>query len=366
MNQNLSHVSKKIDQQAFLPEIFDLNDNNDKIRINNLIKDDSIIIHNTIENQIEELIKIQNPSEQFDKEQLQQKTIEILNGTDPDDYGVWVYYPWSKRLVHLLDEEEFIAVRTSRNLYKITPQELEILRTKKIGIIGLSVGQTIAQTIATERICGELRLADFDNLDLSNLNRLSAGVQDLGIPKVIIAARKISEIDPYIKVRCWQEGINEENIDAFLSDGGNLDVLVEECDGLDVKILSRLKARSLKIPVVMDTNDRGTLDIERFDLEPARPIFHGKVDENISIKELKEMTNLEKLPLLDAMVGLSTVSERMKLSVVEIGKTIATWPQLASSVMLGGAMVADTCRRILLQQMSSSGRYNVDFDELIK
>ncbi|MGW7434561.1 hypothetical protein [Streptomyces sp. NPDC054849] len=27
----------------------------------------------------------------------------------------------------------------------------------------------------------------------------------------------------------------------------------------------------------MDTNDRGLLDIERFDLEPDRPLFHGRV-----------------------------------------------------------------------------------------
>ena len=51
--------------------------------------------------------------------------------------------------------------------------------------------------------------------------------------------------------------------------------IMEVCDGLDMKIISRFKAREFGVPVVMDTNDRGMLDIERFDLEPQRPILHG-------------------------------------------------------------------------------------------
>src|SRR5690606_25672346 len=120
-----------------------------------------------------------------------------LAGADPYEYGVWVYYPWSHRLVHLLDEKEFVEVRTNRNQYKITPEEQALLATKKIGVIGLSVGQSIALSLAMERLFGELRLADFDVLELSNMNRIRAGAQDLGLSKVVVAAREIAEIDPY-------------------------------------------------------------------------------------------------------------------------------------------------------------------------
>src|SRR5690606_16723589 len=138
-------------------------------------------------------------------------------------------YPWSGNLVHLLDEEEFIKVRTNRNIYKITQEETAILKDKKIGIIGLSVGQSVALTLAMERTCGELRLADYDEIELSNMNRIRVGVQDLGMSKVIIAARQIAELDPYIKVSCFTEGLNTHNIHSFFTDNGPLDVLVEEC-----------------------------------------------------------------------------------------------------------------------------------------
>jgi hypothetical protein len=181
---------------------------------------------------------------------------------------------------------------------------------------------------------------------------------------VVIAAREIAELDPFIKVKVFDDGLTEQNMEAFFTEGGNLDIFIEECDGVDIKILSRIMAKKLRIPVVMEMNDRGMLDIERFDLEPERPLLHGMVPE-VDIATLKGLTDAEKLPIFSPMLELQNASSRMKYSLSEIGKTITTWPQLASSVVLGGAMVADTCRRIALNQLKSSGRYYIDFEQLI-
>src|SRR5260370_18562096 len=115
------------------------------------------------------------------REDLNQEVGAWLAERTPTPYGVWVYYPWSGWLVHLLDEREFIELRTTRNLYKITAAEREVLAQKKIGIMGLSVGQSIALTVAMERSFGEIRLPDFDLLELSNLNRIRSGVHTLRI-----------------------------------------------------------------------------------------------------------------------------------------------------------------------------------------
>lgn len=327
--------------------------------------------YDTIYNQLAELVKLSNPGVR-DKDDLEALVIKHIGATDLSKYGVWVYYPWLKKLVHLLDEEEFIKVRTNRNMYKILPEEIGTLNKKKIGIIGLSVGQSIALTLALERTCGELRLADFDDIELSNMNRIRAGVQDLGMSKVIIAARQIAELDPYIKVKCFTEGLNKENIRDFFLGEGKIDILVEECDGLEIKVLSRVIAKELRIPVVMDTNDNGMLDVERFDLEPNRPIFHGRTKdlEGLSadelVKMLKGLTVDEKIGFLAQIIGMENVSPAMKQSLANMNKTIIGWPQLASAVTLGGAMVTDTCRKILLNHFNSSGRFFINFDELIK
>lgn len=354
------------------PVFFRLNNDADKARFDALLRDNTRLrISDTIAGQLRELIRILNPGKQLGTDQYSQFIEEHLQGTALSDYGVWVHYPWNDWLVHILDEDEFIALRTNRNAYKIDFEEVKLLQKKKIGIIGLSVGQSIALTMAMERICGEIRLADFDDVELSNMNRIRAGIQDLGINKVVLAARQIAELDPFIKVVGYTEGIHEKNMDSFFSEGGALDVLVEECDGIDMKILSRMKARALRIPVVMDTNDKGMLDIERFDTEPERLLLHGAVEDLESMPEdelarrLKNLSLSEKIGYLSKIIGMENVSEAMMKSLAEMNKTIVGWPQLASAVMLGGAMVTDVCRKILLGKPMRSGKYFVDFDELI-
>jgi tRNA A37 threonylcarbamoyladenosine dehydratase len=318
-----------------------------------------------IESQVSDLIKSQFPEIQFSKNELIEQVNNFFSDKDKDRFGNWVYYPWKHTLVHLLSEEDFIKVRTVRNHYKITPGEQKELSNKKIGIVGLSVGQSVALAMALERSCGEMRLADFDTLELSNLNRLKAGVTSLGVEKVVIAAREISEIDPYLKVTLFREGINEENIGEFLTGNGKLDLVVDECDSLDIKLLLRERAKLEQIPVLMETSDRGMLDVERFDVEPERKIFHGML-EGITKAELANLSNKERVAIVLKITGLDTLSLRMKVSLLEIGTSITSWPQLASGVFLGGASVAHVGRRLLLGDKVQSGRYYVDFDEIIK
>lgn len=351
---------------SYEPQFFRIYKPNDRDALEALLNAKPYIkIHDELDSQLDELIKSKHPKKKPAPEQLEALKLLHLGDLSMEDYGVWVYYPWSERLVHLLDEEEFVNMRTNRNVYKITPEERDILGKQIVGVVGLSVGQSVSVTMAMERGFGEIRLADFDLLELSNLNRIRTGVQSLGLPKVIIVAREIKEIDPFLKVTCFDDGLTEENMDRFFTEGGKLNVIVDECDGLDIKILLRHKAKALGIPVVMDASDRGTVDVERFDLEPERPILHGLIEhlDHTQVKYLK--TNEEKVPFLLAMIGVETLSNRLKASMIEVGQSITTWPQLASAVTLGGALCADVCRRIILDQYHESGRYWIDIEELI-
>ncbi len=324
-----------------------------------------IRISDHLQAQVRELVKSLAPSTTFSEESLEVAAIGHLANKKLSEYGSWIFYPWSDRLVHLLDEQEFAVVRTDRNRNKITREEQAVLAKKKIGVIGLSVGQSVSVTMALERCFGEIRLADFDTLDLSNLNRIRSGTHSLGLNKAIVTAREIAELDPYLKVICFTDGLTKENMDAFFTEGGNLDILVEECDSVDIKILARQKAKALGIPVVMDMSDRGCLDVERFDLEPERPLMHGWIDHLDLEAAGRPMTAEEKVPYMIPISGVDTLSPRMKASVLELGHTVSTWPQLATSVVLGGALAGDTVRRIALDQFRSSGRWFVDLEEIV-
>ncbi|MCV7442528.1 Rv1355c family protein [Mycobacterium paraense] len=268
----------------------------------------------------------------------------------------WAYYPWRRAAVAVLGPRGFRALRLDRNRNNITAREQARLGSLSIGVAGLSVGHVIAHTLAVQGLCGRIRLADFDHLELSNLNRVPATVFDLGLNKAHVAARRIAELDPYLAVDVFDAGVTADNVDAFL-DG--LDIVVEECDSLDMKVALRMAARDRRIPVVMATSDRGRVDVERFDHEPERPILHGLLGE-LNVDLLSAMSTREKIPYMLRYDEAERVSPRTAASLIEIDRSLSTWPQLASDVIVGASAMAEAVRRIGLGEELKSGRCRID------
>jgi molybdopterin/thiamine biosynthesis adenylyltransferase/nitroreductase len=273
----------------------------------------------------------------------------------------WVHYPWRSSMVRILGPRAFRRLRLDRNRNKITTDEQDTLGRLRIGVVGLSVGHAIAHTLALEGLCGELRLADLDTIELSNLNRIPATVFDLGLNKAVLAARRIAELDPYLAVTIVPDGLSAGNVDSFLE---GLDVVIEECDSLDIKLLVREAARRHGIPVIMETSDRGMLDVERFDLEPQRPLLHGLVDD-LHADEIAGLTTHDKVPYVLRILEPTELSDRMAASMAEIDQTVTTWPQLAGDVTLGAATVAAAVRRIGRGEPLASGRLRIDVQSLL-
>jgi hypothetical protein len=256
----------------------------------------------------------------------------------------------------VLGPRGFRALRLDRNRNMITASEQDRLGALRIGVAGLSVGHVIAHTLAAQGLCGELRLADFDELELSNLNRVPATVFDLGVNKATVTARRIAELDPYLAVTVIEAGLTYDTVDAFL-DG--LDIVVEECDSLEMKAVVRQGAQARGIPVLMATSDRGLVDVERFDLDPQRPILHGLLGE-LDLALLPGMSNADKIPHMLRHLDAERLSPRTAASLVEVDHSLSTWPQLAGDVTLGATALAEAVRRIGLGEPLGSGRTRVD------
>ncbi len=339
----------------------------DKKQLQQIRNDRKVIVLDQLMGQLKEWVKLKNPDKVLTEALLSQKSDAFFEskGMKKEEYGNWIYYPWRNTLVRILEEEEYVAVRTVRNKYKITDEEQKALGQKKIGVIGLSVGQSVAISLAMERCFGELVIADFDTLELGNMNRIRTGVFNYGLKKTYIVAREIAEIDPYLNVTLYDEGVNEQNIDDFFTFQGKIDLLVEECDSLPIKIGSRVKAKFYGLPVLMDTSDRGMIDIERFDINKDLPIFHGLLKDFGPEDHLTSLLSERGKEMMMSILQYENLSERVKFSFSELGKSITTWPQLASSVLMGGAICCHYARMILLGQKVSSGRYYVDLDQII-
>lgn len=288
---------------------------------------------------------------------------EIQYGGDAGE--TWVYYPWSKTVLHCVGNNALFALRTNRNKLLITSEEQEMLRQAVVGVAGMSVGSGIALGSVYSGITDTIKIADRDTLDTSNLNRLRESLLSVGQAKVTLAARHIYELNPFAEVQTFHDGITSDTIDTFF-DNPTLSVVVDEIDDFKMKVQLRLKARDRKVPLLMFTSlgDNILVDIERYDINPNLEIFNGMLGEvpeevlanpEISLEDIKRYSVM--------LVGQQYVPTRALESLTKMGTELVGRPQLYSTIAVDGGLAAYTIRQIVLGRSLDSGRYFVKFSD---
>ncbi len=349
----------------YRPQIFNLGEKGHYKQLKYILDKGSIHrVNDDYVEQLKELFAVKNPTLVYSpnfEDKLKNFLKTNKSRVSLFSQGRWIFYPWLSTLVHVLEEKDFQLVRTARNCYLISPKEQEIFYNSVIGIAGLSVGNSVALAIVLQGGARHIRLADFDKLALSNTNRIRTGIQNLGLPKVEMTARQIYEINPYTKVEIFSEGLNPKNIERFFKD---LDIVIDELDNIAVKFLIREQAKKHKLAVVMaaDNGDNGVVDIERYDLKSQPEFFHGRIGK-VTYEHLK---NLDKFGIgrtITKHIGSENVTERMQKSLLEMGKTIVSWPQLGGAALLNGSVVAYCVRKILNKEPLENNRALVSLDE---
>jgi molybdopterin/thiamine biosynthesis adenylyltransferase len=338
-------------------------------RLQTLLNKQALIdIKDIFKDCLEELFEIEHPevkpADPIFEQTKENYLLQWQNKGNFDDQGVWVYYPWSKIVIHLPDEDTFIKLRTSRNRNLITTDEQKVFQSKCVGVAGMSVGSNILNTLVLIGGPRYLKIADMDIISVPNLNRLMAPTAAVGMNKAVYFARRSLEVDPFLKIDVFSKGLNPSDFKAFF-EKPRLDLFIEEVDNPYLKIVSRKYARNLGIPVVMaaDNGDGALIDIERFDQEPKRPLFHGRLDKYDLNDILPEIPFPKKLAMIADMVHLEEATPRAQDSLEQVGKTLNTWPQLGTAALTAGVALTFAARRILLGEPMPSGRYKVAYED---
>lgn len=138
----------------------------------------------------------------------------------------------------------------SRTIGLVTPEELQLLRSKRVAIAGMGgVGGAHLLTLTRLGI-GHFHLADFDEFEIHNFNRQAgAYLSNIGRLKVDVMGEMACAINSELDISYFKTGVTVENLEAFFKD---VDVYV---DGLD---FFAFKARKMvfdfcyrhKIPIV--------------------------------------------------------------------------------------------------------------------
>lgn len=278
--------------------------------------------------------------------------------------GRWVYFPWLSTVAHLLEDDAFQLVRMARNRNLINKEEQKKFYNAVVGIAGLSVGNGVALAMVLQGGARYIRLADHDRLALSNLNRIRAGVEHLGILKTEMTARQIYMLNPYATVEIFSEGLHKENIDRFFEGPQKLDIIIDEIDNLAVKYLIREQAQKRKLAVVMgaDNGDNVVIDIERYDENPNQEFFHGRMGE-VTYESLVGLDKFGTGKKITQHIGMTNITESMLRSLLEMGKTVVSWPQLGGAALMNGSAIAYCVRKILNKQPLENNRALISLDE---
>ena len=103
--------------------------------------------------------------------------------------------------------------------------EVDILRDKRVMIVGLgSFGSQIAIELAKAGV-GSFSLMDFDRVEIHNLSRHTATVNDLGRLKTNVIAEAIHGKNPYAKVDKFPVNINED-LPLLYEEVGKADLVI--------------------------------------------------------------------------------------------------------------------------------------------
>ncbi|MDB4939628.1 MAG: UBA/THIF-type binding protein [Candidatus Doudnabacteria bacterium] len=315
----------------------------------------------------EEAFLLQNPEYRFNKDyqaHFQKFLDKHFKGKDPVHAGNWFYYPWLNQVIHFLPEDLHFHLRTGRNRFLINEDEQKRFYNSNVGIMGMSVGSHVALTIVMTGGAKHIKLADPDIISGSNLNRIRTGFQNVGTGKMIVVARQIMEINPYAEIELFAEGVSDANIEKFIL-SPKLDLIVEEMDNPYLKLKTRYIAKPHGVPIIMaaDNADSIIVDIERFDLNKKTPILHGILGK-MTPEDVKHVQPQDLPRTIAKMAGANIADLKMIESVMQVGRTIYSWPQLGNAATLCGAVLTYLARKVILKEDLKSGRYEVNLDSI--
>jgi molybdopterin/thiamine biosynthesis adenylyltransferase len=148
------------------------------------------------------------------------------------------------------NNENFYIERTQRNHFFLGGEEGQLkLRKLKVGVAGLGgMGSNIAEYLARVGV-GELRLADPDTIDTSNINRqVIANTKSVGKKKAIASKEEINIITPDVDIKVYEQGITEDIVEEFVI---GCDFIVDEIDifPLDAHYTLHKMCRKHNVPV---------------------------------------------------------------------------------------------------------------------
>lgn len=154
--------------------------------------------------------------------------------------------------------EEFS--RTERLLGAAAMEKLAKCRVAVFGIGG--VGGHAAEALVRSGV-GALDIVDGDEVAVSNINRQIIALHStVGMPKTEAAAKRFLDINPNLKIRCYQFRLSEETFGEF--DFSEYDYVIDAIDDVRAKVLLAVKCKESQTTLISSMGAGNKLDPTKF------------------------------------------------------------------------------------------------------
>ena len=193
----------------------------------------------------------------------------------------------------------------------------EKLLNARVLIVGLGgLGSPVAMYLAAAGV-GNLILADFDEVDLSNLQRQIIHNNDrLGHNKARSAAQTLCAINPEINITCIESKLDAASLKELVA---SVDVVADCTDNFAIRFALNAACVAAKVPLVSGAAIRLEGQVAIFDSANNSPCYRCLYEENDD--DLSCATNGVLAPLV-GVIGSMQALETIKL-IVGFGTNLA-------------------------------------------
>ena len=191
----------------------------------------------------------------------------------------------------------------------IGKDKFDNLKETKVLIVGCGgVGGYAFETLVRSGI-GKIDLIDFDNIDISNLNRqVITNQSNVGMSKVGEAKKRGLLINPNLNINIFKIFLDESNIDMILNN--DYDYIIDACDSVNTKVLLMKKSidgnfkliSSMGTAKKLNPNKLNITTLDKTNYDPLAKVLRKKI-KDLKINKKVYVVSSDEAPIKCDILG---------------------------------------------------------------
>ena len=220
-----------------------------------------------------------------------------------------------------MDMEDEQLLRYSRQIMlpQVDVAGQQKLLDASVLIVGMGgLGSPIAMYLASAGV-GHLILADFDQVELSNLQRqIIHSTDDIGKHKVDSAYETLLKINPEITVTRFKQQLDDQNLNDLIP---QVDVVIDGCDNFATRFAVNRACVSHRKPLVSGAAIRFEGQVSVFLNDGASPCYQCLYKDEGENEAMQTCSENGVLAPLVGMIGSIQAIEAIKV-IIGVGETL--------------------------------------------